>query len=71
MKERIFKKCLFATFLVILFTVVISIMIKYDVEGEKELPFSRLPFSVRNDKYNPIGTAFLTKDGRFLPSQSL
>ena len=40
MKERIFKKCLFATFLVILFTVVISIMIKYDVEGEKELPFS-------------------------------
>ena len=40
MKERIFKKCLFAAFLVILFTIVISIMIKYDVEGEKELPFS-------------------------------
>ena len=40
MKKRIFKKCLFATFLVILFTIVISIMLKYDVEGEKELPFS-------------------------------
>ena len=35
------------------------------IEYEKELPFSRLPFSVRNDKYNPIGTAFLTKDGNF------
>ena len=40
MKEKIFKKCLFAAFLVILFTVVISIMLKYDVEGEKKLPFS-------------------------------
>lgn len=36
-----------------------------DIEYEKELPFSRLPFSVRNDKYNPIGTAFLTEDGTF------
>lgn len=40
MKEKIFKKCLFAAFLVVLFAVVISIMLKYDVEGEKELPFS-------------------------------
>lgn len=40
MKKRIFKKCLFAAFLVILFTIVISIMLKYDVEGERELPFS-------------------------------
>lgn len=40
MRKRIFKKCLFAAFLVILFTIVISIMLKYDVEGEKELPFS-------------------------------
>ena len=40
MKERIFKKCLFAAFLVVIFAVVISIMLKYDVEGEKELPFS-------------------------------
>lgn len=35
------------------------------IEYESELPFSRLPFSVRNDKYNPIGTAFLTDDGNF------
>lgn len=40
MKEKIIKKCLFATFLVIFFTVVFSIMLKYDVEGEKDLPFS-------------------------------
>lgn len=40
MKEKIFKKCLFAAFLIILLMIVISIMIKYDVEGEKELPFS-------------------------------
>ena len=40
MKEKILKQCLFSAFLVILFMIVISIMIKYDVEGEKELPFS-------------------------------
>ena len=40
MKEKILKKCLFAAFLIILFTVVFSIMLKYDVEGEKKLPFS-------------------------------
>ena len=40
MKEKIFKNCLFAAFLIIIFAVVISIMLKYDVEGEKELPFS-------------------------------
>ena len=40
MKEKILKKCLFAAFLIILFTVVLSIMLKYDVEGEKTLPFS-------------------------------
>ena len=40
MKENLFKKCLFIAFLVMLFMVVISIMIKYDVEGEKVLPFS-------------------------------
>lgn len=36
-----------------------------EIEYEKDLPFSRLPFSIRNDKYNPIGTAFLTEDGAF------
>ena len=40
MKEKIFKKCLFAAFLIILLMIVISIMLKYEVEGEKELPFS-------------------------------
>ena len=40
MREKIFKKCLFAAFLIILFMIVISIMLKYDVEGEKKLPFS-------------------------------
>lgn len=40
MKENLFKKCSFIAFLVILFMVVISIMIKYEVEGEKVLPFS-------------------------------
>ena len=40
MKENLFKKCLFIAFLLILLMIVISIMIKYDVEGEKKLPFS-------------------------------
>lgn len=40
MKEKIFKRCLFIAFLAILVMIVISIMIKYDVEGEKTLPFS-------------------------------
>lgn len=40
MKEKILKKSLFAIFLVVLLMIVISIMIKYDVEGEKTLPFS-------------------------------
>ena len=32
------------------------------IEYEKELPFSKLPFAIRTDKYEPIGTAFLTED---------
>lgn len=32
---------------------------------EEELPIDRLPFSVRNDKYISLGTAFLLKDGSF------
>lgn len=40
MKENLIKKCAFIAFLLILFMAVISIMIKYDVEGEKVLPFS-------------------------------
>lgn len=40
MKENLFKRCIFIAIIVIILTVVFSIMIKYDVEGEKELPFS-------------------------------
>lgn len=40
MKENLFKRCLFVAFLAVVLMVVISIMIKYDVEGEKSLPFS-------------------------------
>lgn len=32
---------------------------------EKKLPMERLPFTIRNDKYYPIGTAFLLSDGSF------
>lgn len=40
MKKNLLKKCLFIIFLSVLLMVVISIMLKYDVEGEKKLPFS-------------------------------
>lgn len=40
MKKNLFKKCIFIAIIVIILTVVFSIMIKYDVEGEKQLPFS-------------------------------
>lgn len=37
---NILKKSLFLAFILIVITVVISIIIKYDVEGEKSLPYS-------------------------------
>lgn len=40
MKKNLFKRCLFLVALAIIFMIVISIMIRYDVEGEKSLPFS-------------------------------
>lgn len=40
MKKNLLKKCLFIIFLSMLFMIVISIMLKYNVEGEKVLPFS-------------------------------
>ncbi len=40
MKKNLFKKCLFLLFVSILIMMVISIMIKYNVEGEQTLPFS-------------------------------
>lgn len=40
MRKNLFKKCLFLLFISILVMIVISIMVKYDVEGEQTLPFS-------------------------------
>lgn len=40
MKNNILKKCIFITIICVLLMMVFSIMVKYDVEGEKELPFS-------------------------------
>ena len=39
-KKNILKKCLFLSVLCVLVIVVISIMLKYDVEGEKGMPFN-------------------------------
>lgn len=42
---------------------------KYDdtqITYERELPMERIAFSIRNDKYTPLGTAFLLEDGTFL-----
>ncbi len=33
---------------------------------ERELPFDLLPFRIRNDKYQSIGTAFALQDGQFV-----
>lgn len=41
---------------------------KHENDGtvyERELPMDRIPFKIRNDKYTPIGTAFLLSDGSF------
>lgn len=40
MKKNQFKRCIFIAIVVIILAVVFSIMIKYDVQGEKKLPFS-------------------------------
>ena len=39
-KNNVLKKCIFSMIICILLMVVFSIMVKYDVEGEKQLPFS-------------------------------
>lgn len=38
-KGNIFKKCLFFSMLVIILLIVVCIMLRYEVEGEKKLPF--------------------------------
>ncbi len=40
MRKNLFKKCLFMLFISIAIMLVISIMIKYDVEGEQNMPFA-------------------------------
>lgn len=40
MKKKILKRCIFIAIIAMILTVVFSIMVRYDVEGEKELPFS-------------------------------
>ncbi len=47
------------------FEVVVDKIESTNITYEKELPLDRLPFSVRNDKYNSVGTAFLMDDGQF------
>ena len=39
-EKNILKKCLFLAFIIIVITIVISIIIKYNVEGETTLPYS-------------------------------
>ena len=40
MKKDLIKKCLFLAFLIVIITIVIAIIAKYNVEGEKTLPYS-------------------------------
>lgn len=35
------------------------------IEYERDLPMERIPYQIRNDKYIPIGTAFVMEDGSF------
>lgn len=38
-KKKIFKRCAFIVFVIILITIACTIMLKYEVEGEKSLPY--------------------------------
>ena len=40
MRKNLLKRCIFIAIIIMILTAVFSIMIKYYVEGEKELPFS-------------------------------
>ena len=48
---------------------VFEVVVEKPQEGnlsyEKTLPLARIAFSIRNDKYIPLGTAFLMKDKQF------
>ncbi len=47
------------------FEVVVEKTDSKNVTYERELPIDRIDFTIRNDKYVPIGTAFRTNDGTF------
>lgn len=47
------------------FEVVTKKVTEDNARYERELPWERLPYSVRTDNYNPVGTAFLMSDGYF------
>ncbi len=47
------------------FEVIVDKKDSSNIKYEKELPLDRIPFAIRNDKYTPIGTAFLLEDGSF------
>lgn len=48
------------------FEVVIDKIEDTNITYEKPLPLDRIPFKLRNDKFTPIGTAFILEDGTFL-----
>ena len=39
-KQKIFKRCAFIAVVVILITIALTIMLKYEVEGEQSLPYA-------------------------------
>ncbi|MBR5645427.1 MAG: trypsin-like peptidase domain-containing protein [Treponema sp.] len=47
------------------FEVVVKKVEDESIVYERDLPFDSIDFSIRNDKYIPIGTAFLLEDGLF------
>lgn len=48
------------------FEVVVDKYEDTNITYERDLPMDRIAFSIRNDKYTPLGTAFLLEDGTFL-----
>lgn len=47
------------------FEVVVEKPVNDPLTYEKELPWDRIPYHIRNDKFDSIGTAFLLTDGHF------
>lgn len=60
-----FSPALQAKILNSVFEIVIDKIEDDTISYEKPLPFDRLPFKERTDKFNSIGTAFLLDDGTF------